>query len=191
MGWLGFREKLRSSQYCAMNNSDTAPTRTTPLVFVNYRSDDEPWAAMLLARELTARFLPGSVFLDCLSIRAGDDYRPALLGGVARSSVLLVVIGKRWLTASRDGKRLLDNEQDWVRREIAMAGATGVRVVPVLVGGAELPRAMDLPDDIEFLAHRQCLQISRHNGWTDLDHVVTSLGVIEPRLLGTSIPSPR
>jgi hypothetical protein len=163
-------------------------TGPAPLVFVNYRGGDEPWAAMLLARELTARFVPGSVFLDCLSIRVGEDFRPALLGAVARSSMLLVVIGERWLTASRDGRRLLDDEQDWVRREIALAGATGVRVVPVLIGDAELPRATDLPGDIEFLAHRQFLQVRRHNGWADLQHVATSLGVVEPRLLDISIP---
>ena len=170
-----------------MNSSATAPVRTSPLVFVNYRGDDEPWAAMFLATELTARFVPGSVFLDCRSIQLGDDYRPALLGAVARSSILLVVIGERWLTASRDGNRLLDDEQDWVRRDIALAGATGVRVIPVLIGKAELPDAADLPGDIEFLAHRQFLQIRRRYGWSDLEQLVTSLGAIEPRLLGNNI----
>jgi hypothetical protein len=105
---------------------------------------------MLLARKLVARFGPESVFLDCLSIRVGDDYRPALRGAVARSSMLLVLIGERWLIADPHGRRPLDDEQDWVRREIALFDAIGVRAIPVLIGNAELPSATDLPDDIEF-----------------------------------------
>jgi hypothetical protein len=171
-----------------MNSGATTPVRSDPLLFVNYRGCDEPWAAMFLAAELAVRFGQESVFMDCLSIRLGDDFRAALLGAVARSSTLLVVIGKRWLTAGRKGHRLLDDEQDWVRREIALADATGVRVVPVLIGDAHLPAARDLPADIEFLTHRQFLHIRRRYVRSDVNDLVARLGALEPRLADASTP---
>jgi hypothetical protein len=45
-----------------------------PIVFVNYRVQEDPGYATLLHRELTQRFGVDSVFLASRSIRAGDDY---------------------------------------------------------------------------------------------------------------------
>lgn len=144
-------------------------------VFVSYRSEDEPWAT-LVARELRHRFHADTVFRDSESIRAGEDFRTVLNRAVAQSLVLVAVIGAHWSTAS------LADAHDWVRAEIALAGRTGVRVVPVLVGDVEPVAADELPDDIRFLAYLQYLQIRHRSIERDLDHVVDTLLLIEPRL---------
>ena len=75
------------------------------------------------------------------------------MAAVGSCAVLLVVIGGWWLTATgEDGRRRLDDPGDFVRLEIEAALARHVRVIPVLVDGARMPRAADLPASLEGLA---------------------------------------
>jgi TIR domain len=118
-------------------------------IFINYRGDDSQTAAALIDRELTARFGSDLVFLDSRSIPAGSDFVEELLGRVRACSVLLVVIGPHWLTLTNTaGQRRIDDPQDWLRREIVEAFTYGLRVIPVLTDGVNLPAEEELPDDI-------------------------------------------
>jgi TIR domain len=102
-------------------------------IFINYRGDDSDTAAVLVDRELVGRFGSDQVFLDSRSIPAGADFAEELLGRVRAGSVLLVVIGPRWLTVTdAAGRRRIDDPADWVRREIAEALAQ--TALAVLVG---------------------------------------------------------
>jgi hypothetical protein len=66
--------------------------------------------------------------------------------------VLLAVIGKDWLSSKDEqGNRRLENPEDFVRTEIGAAFKYGKRVIPVLVGGASMPKATDLPPDLHSL----------------------------------------
>jgi len=125
-------------------------------VFINYRGEDSQTAAALIDRELTARFGSDQVFLDCRSIPTGSDFAEQLLERVRACSVLLVVIGPRWLTLADDaGHRRIDDPQDWLRREIVEALALGLRVIPVLTDGVTLPTQAQLPQDIAGLSRRR------------------------------------
>src|SRR5262244_4379740 len=91
-------------------------------IFINYRGADSDTAAALIDRELTARFGSDRVFLDCRSIPAGADFAAELLGRLRACSVLVVVIGPRWLTLTNEaGQRRICDPQDWIRREITEA----------------------------------------------------------------------
>lgn len=147
----------------------------SPLIFVSYRDCDEPWAAALLCREFKYRFAADTVFRDGESIPVGRDFRKVLTRAVARSSILVAVIGRHWRSSLRD-------DDDWVRKEIALAREADVNVVPVLVGQVEPLAAGELPDDIRFLAYLQYLQIRHRDIQRDLNHVVDSLLQIEPHL---------
>lgn len=142
-------------------------------VFINYRGDDSDVAAALIDRELTARFGSDLVFLDCRSIPAGADFVGELLGRLRACSVLLVVIGPRWLTLTNAaGQRRLDDPQDWIRREIAEALSHGLRVIPVLTGDVKLPAEADLPKDIAGLCRRQYVPLRRRYTTVDLTFLV-------------------
>ena len=66
--------------------------------------------------------------------------------------MLIAVIGKGWLiSCDQEGQRRLDNPEDFVRIEIATALKRDIRVIPVLVDGASMPRSRDLPDDLKAL----------------------------------------
>jgi hypothetical protein len=78
---------------------------------------------------------------------------------------MLVVIGPRWLELLRS-PRPTDSEtsQDYVRLEVASALERKLPIFPVLVDGATMPEARDLPDDLKPLAFRQAFSV-RHDSF--------------------------
>jgi hypothetical protein len=140
---------------------------STPPIFVNYRTGDSKHAAMDLHRELVRRLGPASVFLDDL-MPPSTVFPPRLIKAVRQCKALVAVIGERWeKTYDSTGRRLLDQENDWVRTEIATALACGVRIFPVMVGLRGKLEAADLPADLEGLADVQLSHL-RH-GYTAED----------------------
>src|SRR5262244_1655412 len=152
-------------------------------VFINYRGADSETAAVLVDRELVARLGSDRVFLDSRSIPAGVDSVEELLGWLRACSVLVVVIGPRWLTlADKSGRRRIDDPGDWIRREIAEALASGLWVVPVLTGDAALPAEEDLPVDIAGLSRRQYLLLRNRHTSVDLEFMVKRITEADPEL---------
>jgi tetratricopeptide (TPR) repeat protein len=152
-------------------------------IFISYRSEDTLTAAALIDRALTARFGSDQVFLDCRSIPVGADFAKELLGRLRTSSVLVVVIGPRWLTLTNEaGDRRIDDPEDWTRREIVEAFAHGLRVIPVLTDGVALPTEAELPDDIAGLSRRQYVSLRRRYTEVDLAFLVKRIAEAEPEL---------
>jgi hypothetical protein len=153
-------------------------------IFINYRGEDSQTAAALIDHELVNRFGNDQVFLDSRSIPAGVDFVEELLGRLRACSVLLVVIGPRWLTLTdQTGRRLIENPQDWIRREIVEAFTHNLRVIPVLTDGATLPRETDLPADIAALSRRQYVPLRRRYSAVDLAYLVKQITRTDPKLM--------
>jgi formylglycine-generating enzyme required for sulfatase activity len=130
-------------------------------IFVNYRRDDSAPHALSIAQYLEREFGPANVFLDIDRMRAGEKFPKVLEERLAVSKAMLVVIGPQWLALKNDnGTRRLDDPEDWVRLEIARALARGIPVIPVLVGGASLPKKSDLPDDLRALIDHQVATVT-------------------------------
>jgi TIR domain len=133
-----------------------------PNIFISYRRDDTSGDAGHLAADLADRFGHANVFIDVDGISGGVNFETRIQQALDRSRVTFVLIGERWLSAtSKDGSRRLDSEDDYVRREVAAALAReDVAVVPVLVEGARMPSASELPSDLTALATRHALELS-------------------------------
>src|SRR4029077_10551933 len=88
----------------------------------------------------------------------------------------IAVIGPRWLTArDNDGNPRLDNPTDYVRLEIEAALKRDIRVIPVLVDGASMPRSSDLPSSLQALARRQAVEIAHHRFVADGDDLARNI----------------
>lgn len=134
-------------------------------IFISYRRSDAAGEAGRLSDDLSTRFGSHAVFMDVDAIQPGIDFRKAIRENVGGCSVLLAVMGAEWLeTKSNDGTRRLDSENDYVRLEIATALKREIPVVPVLVRGAHMPKAEDLPEDIRELAYRNSVELT-HARW--------------------------
>ena len=134
-------------------------------IFISYRRDDSAGYAGRLYDRLAAQFGADRVFMDVAGIELGTDFVTAIEQAVGSCKVLIVVIGDEWLsTTDTAGRRRLDDPHDFVRLETSVALEREIRVVPVLVGGALMPRAEELPSELKSLARRQAIEIS-HKQW--------------------------
>ena len=129
-------------------------------IFISYRREETAYPAGWLYDRLAARFADDQVFKDVDSIELGDDFVEVISSAVGSCDVLLALIGDRWLTITdEDGQRRLDDPNDFVRVEIEAALTRNVRVIPILVEGARMPRATELPPSLAMLVRRQALEL--------------------------------
>lgn len=134
-------------------------------IFISYRRDDSEGEAGRLFDDLVRAYGENSVFMDVAGISPGFDFRKAIDDNVSSCGVLLAMIGPAWTTiANGAGKRRLDDENDFVRLEIASALRRDIPVIPVLVHEARMPRPDDLPDNLKDLAYRNSVEIT-HARW--------------------------
>lgn len=138
-------------------------------IFVSYRREDSQGFAGRISDALNAMFGHAAIFRDD-EIRAGEDYSIALERALAGCDVLLVVIGQRWLTVcGADGEARIEREDDWVRLEVEAVANRGGWVLPVLVGGAQMPKASDLPPSLAFLSRQQAFVVTDRRWREDID----------------------
>jgi hypothetical protein len=152
-------------------------------VFINYRNNDEESAAVLIERDLSTRFGKEKIFRAGRSIEAGSEYPETILDAVRGSRILLAVMGLRWAEArSANGARRVDDEGDWVRRELVEARMHGVRIIPVLVG--ECPRLdrVDLPDALSWLRKLQFRRFRINDDQSNLDRIAADISSFVPGL---------
>lgn len=124
-------------------------------IFINYRHDDAPGTAGRICDHLKDTFGPDSLFID-EAIPKGENFEKCLNAQLDAAFVFLAIIGRKWLhVRDKQGHRRLDTDDDWVRVEIATALGRQIKVIPVLIDGAVMPHASDLPDNLRPLANRQ------------------------------------
>ena len=134
-------------------------------IFISYRRDDSAGYAGRLYDRLVAHFGPNQVFMDVEEIEPGLDFVVAIEEAVSSCRVLIAVIGDEWTTGTdAAGRRRLDDPNDFIRLETSSALQRGIRVVPVLVGGAVMPLSTELPEDLRSLTRRQAIEIN-HKQW--------------------------
>lgn len=130
-------------------------------IFLSYRRQDSQSATGRLADHLEAWFGPERVFRDHEAIIAGEDFADAIRRAIDASTVVLVVIGPRWADArDAQGRQRLALADDFVRLEIEAALAAGLPLVPVLVEGALMPGAHQLPASLEAFSRCQAMELS-------------------------------
>ncbi|WP_199917145.1 toll/interleukin-1 receptor domain-containing protein [Parazoarcus communis] len=154
-------------------------------IFISYRREDSSGYAGRLYDRLAARFGRERVFMDVEGIDPGTDFIDAIDSAVASCTVLLVLIGPKWLGEDiGSDKRRIDDPHDFVRLETAAALRRKIRVLPVLVNDAEMPGEDALPPDLKALARRQAIEIN-HKQWdASTGEVLKALD----RIFGTDKP---
>lgn len=163
-------------------------------IFISYRRRDSIDVTGRIYDRLVAQFGLDSVFKDVDAIPFGVDFRKHLEREVSHCPALLAIIGPDWLNVSdAKGNRRLDNPHDWVRVEIETALNRDSVVIPVLVGGAKLPKDTELPESLKGLAYRQSAQV-RHDPdfHRDVDRLIQRIEAVftSVSLASSRTPSP-
>ena len=151
-------------------------------VFISYRREITAGEARALYNDLANRLGENSVFMDVDSIALGRDFRSALQNTLASCDLLLVLIGRNWADVRDEGGQTrLENPGDFVRLEIETALKRDIVVMPVLVQGAHMPAAEQLPQGIKDLAYRNGFELS-HTRWeSDIGEMMRRLGLDDPK----------
>jgi hypothetical protein len=148
-----------------------------PRIFISYRREDSAGQAGRLNDRLCAAFGASQVFMDVDDIPPGENFVASLRRNVEAAEVALVLIGPKWLAASDEqGRRRLDDEADFVHREVSEALAQSKRVVPVLLNGTAMPAARDLPGPLHALAPCQAFELTDSRFDRDAAALIESLG---------------
>jgi hypothetical protein len=161
-------------------------------IFLSYRRDDTAGEAGRLAEHLARRFGQDRVFLDIDTIAPGADFTSELEHALVGTTVVLVIIGRRWVTAAdAHGRRRLDAPDDFVRQEIVTALQRGTRLIPVLVQNAAMPTPADLPDVLAPLASRQAIAIQHEEFGADTQRLADAIApLLEPKGSGATLSRP-
>jgi hypothetical protein len=151
-------------------------------VFTSYRRNDSQGSSGRLYDRLISILDKENVFMDIDNISPGDDFEQELLDALNRSTVMLVVIGPRWLS-ERDntGRRRIDNEKDYVHMEIAKALSKEISVIPTLVENSSLPSEDELPRGLGKLCKKQAVSLRHENFAGDVDRLAESIREISNR----------
>ena len=139
-------------------------------IFISYRREDSAGHAGRIRAWLQNRLGSERIFFDLHGIEPGEDFVQAITRAINDSHLVLVVIGRDWATAAdAEGRRRLDLRNDLVRSEISTAIERGVRVVPILVGGATMPDTEILPASLAGLCRLNALEISDRRFEPDME----------------------
>lgn len=161
-------------------------------IFISYRRDDSSAYAGRLYDQLSDHFGTDQVFIDIDTIEPGEDFREVIHRRSSSCSVALIVIGRSWIGQREPGgKSRLEDVTDFVRLEVSSAlRQQGLRVIPVLVGGAQMPDPAILPEDIRDLSFRNAWEITDKRFRQDVVGLIEFLEKIL-KSAGSSAASPR
>lgn len=149
-------------------------------VFISYRRDDAGGDAGRLYDRLVAHFGADRVFRDVDTIEPGDRFPREIREKLARSDVVVALIGSKWLDITdRSGRRRLHQPGDYLRMELALALQHGIPIVPLLLDNTPMPAADALPPDLRPLSQSQALEIDDATFHDDVTRLITA---IEPRV---------
>ncbi|WP_078865837.1 toll/interleukin-1 receptor domain-containing protein [Streptomyces sp. NRRL S-1448] len=145
-------------------------------IFVSYRrSDSAPWAGRLAA-DLRKYVGKERVYLDIDSNLPARDYVVVLEQALFASRVVIAVLGPQWSNTLNDqGQRRLDDSSDLVRVELETALRSGIALIPVLVGGATMPPAHELPSSLHTLARLQAVRLADEDWAYDFGRLLETL----------------
>jgi hypothetical protein len=128
-------------------------------VFVSYRREDSSGYTLAICEYLKKSLGEKNIFMDLEDIPHGEDFVLHLRQVLVKSNVVLVMIGEKWLDATNDKGRRLDDPEDFVRLEISFALQNNIRVLPVLLRNAQMPPKDKLPPDLQALSTRNAIRI--------------------------------
>lgn len=149
-----------------------------PKIFISYRRADSDAIAGRIRDRLASHYGDNSVYMDVDSIPFGQDFRDHVKEALASNEVLIAVVGPRWTGPGKGGPRI-KAEADPVRFEVETALNAGIPVIPVLVGGATMPRPSDLPAELAHFSFRNAAPVdSGRDFHLHMDRLIRSMDAI-------------
>jgi TIR domain len=153
-------------------------------VFISYRREDAADIAGRIHDWLIRRIPEDDVFMDVTHIPFGALFMQVIEQTISQCRAMIVVISPTWLSAVND-------PTSYVRAEAELGLRRNILVIPVLVGGAQLPPAAQLPEGVRALTQRNVGEVRAGRDFEpDIAAVGRSLGIQQAPSPGP-VPAPR
>ena len=162
-------------------------------IFISYRREDSSGESGRLKDKLEQVFGKENIFYDVETLEAGLNFDESIAKALNESKVLLAMIGPHWLKVTdSNGNKRIQKEEDWVRKEISEALKRNLRVIPVLVNGADMPDSQELPRDLKDLTLRHAQELTSSRWNYDVGELTKVLEKIIARIpTPNPIPNPK
>jgi pterin-4a-carbinolamine dehydratase len=161
------------------------------LAFISYRRQDTSPYARWVAETIETNFGPGSVFIDTDAVRMSEKWKNKIDIALREHTVFIAIIGPNWLKLTDEfGRRRLDLSDDWVASELAFAIKVGRPIIPLLVGGAQLPQPRALPSRIVKLVQSKAYELSDNDWKNDREKLISSLVDLGFKRISTEVRFP-
>ena len=155
-------------------------------IFISYRRADSVATAGHIHEKLVERFGAETVFIDVDNIPPGEDFAEYYKNWLKnKAAIVLIIIGKTWASIksgdNKDGAPRLHQEDDHVRIEVATALAMNeLKVIPVLVDDADMPKREDLPESLHRLPQLNASKLRHGNDFrSDITRLITAIESIQ------------
>lgn len=129
-------------------------------IFVSYRRADSGAVVDHLYDRLVAKYGRECIFRDVDNIPYGMKFREHIRGVLDGCDIVLAVIGRNWHGGRGAAGCRIMSDEDLVRIEIEVAFEVGALVIPVLVGGADMPGRQNLPPSLQELRSRNAATLA-------------------------------
>lgn len=151
-------------------------------VFISYRrADGAAWVGWLAERltQLDGVDDVQTAFHDD-QLRAGDDFPTALENELSDSDLVIAMIGPHWRGVREDGSLRIQDEDDWIVRELSTSLRTGTRILPILVDGEQHPMASEVHPSIAELSRLHAVPFRERSELDRIeDHIQSHLREID------------
>jgi hypothetical protein len=156
-------------------------------IVLSYRRSDSDVITGRIRDNLANHYGEHAVFMDVDSIPLGVDYREQMREALSDNKIMIAVIGPKWL-GGRGKNARINASKDPVRIELETAFQQGMRIIPVLVSGATMPKAVDLPQSLQGLCYINAGEV---DGGRDFRQHMSRLVYAIDQILkpGESLPS--
>lgn len=142
-------------------------------IFINYRHVDHPDFVERLRDWFALRYGRDSVFMDFDTIPPFTRFADHIRKRVTECDVLVAIIGPHWLDLLTER---INQEDDYVRLEIAQALQEGKLIAPICIKGARVPRLHELPPDLRPMLDYNVAHLNAGRAFLDsIDGILDAL----------------
>jgi TIR domain len=154
-------------------------------IIISYRRLDSAAIAGRIRDRLAQYYGADAIFMDIDSIPFGIDFRQHIQEAVAKNGIVLALIGPKWIGAKKGGTSRINDDKDAIRIEIETALNQGIPLIPVLVGGATMPKSSALPESLQKLCFLNAAEVD--NGRDFHQHVDRLIRAMDRLLTETKL----
>src|SRR5271166_3355274 len=141
-------------------------------ICISYRRSDSQAITGRIFDRLIAHYGKGSIFIDIDNIPAGTDYRRCLSKTLLKATVVLAIVGPKWLGSTKGSLERIHDDTDPVRIELETALLGAVSIIPVLIGNRKMPSVTQVPPSLKEFVFINAVTI---DPGVDFDHHIQRL----------------